>query len=123
MCRPGRPYLDIPVARRPVEPDREQVPREDPLNRFVDADVERHPDRIRIVTPVVQTCRQGDSAMPGNNERQAKLRCDDRAGIHSLAKPLLRPAPGSPGNWRPALRRGGEGPDEEIVRVRRSSCG
>jgi len=39
----------------------------------------------------------------GNNERQAKLRCDDRAGIHYLAKPLLRPAPGSPGNWRPAL--------------------
>jgi hypothetical protein len=52
-----------------------------------------HPDRVRIVTPVVQTGRERNAIVFWNHESEAELGCDGVAAVHCLAKPLPCPDP------------------------------
>ena len=82
VCRRARPHPDVAVPRDVVEALGKEVPCEDPLHRVVRSDVKSHPDRVWIVSPVIQACGERNSTMFGDDEPQPKLRCDDGAGIH-----------------------------------------
>jgi hypothetical protein len=88
-----------------VQSLREEVPCEDPLHRVMRPDVKCHPDRVRIITQVIQACGQRHPAVFGDDEPQPKLRCHDGAGIHyrlnlCLVRPKSAPGPVSSTTWR-----------------------
>src|SRR5215475_5155505 len=88
----GGPHPDVALAGRRLHADREQVPREEPLNRFLHADMEGHPDGVGIVIPVAQTGRQRDPTMLGDDEPEPEFCCHGSATAHLVPKPL-RPVP------------------------------
>src|SRR5262245_53823952 len=88
----GGPHPDVALTSRRLHADREQVPREEPLNRFLHADMEGHPDGVGIVIPVAQTGRQRDPTMLGDDEPEPEFCCHGSATAHLVPKPL-RPVP------------------------------
>src|SRR5215467_3689815 len=86
------PHPDVALADRRLHADREQVPREEPLDRVVHADMKGHPDGVGIVIPVAQTSRQRDPAMLGDDEPEPEFCCHGSATAHLVPKPL-RPVP------------------------------
>src|SRR5262245_25242363 len=88
----GGPHPDVALAGRRLHADREQVPREEPLDRFLHADMEGHPDGVGVVIPVAQTGRQRDPAMLGDDEPEPEFCCHGSATAHLVPK-SLRPVP------------------------------
>src|SRR5215472_16296698 len=87
------PDVDVSLACRAGQARGQQVPTEGPLHRVVHADVEGHPYRVRVVSPVIQTRRERNPVVLWNDEPQPQFRCYGSTAIHSPAKPLLCPAP------------------------------
>src|SRR5580658_4872603 len=68
-ARLGRgPNPDVSLALPRVDPSREQVSGEDPLDRLVGADMERHAHRVGVAAAVVQTGHKGDNRLLWDNQ-------------------------------------------------------
>src|ERR1017187_8466488 len=93
VFRGRRPDPDVTFAGRLGQALGEQVPREDPLHGLVHADMKGHPDRVRVIGPVVETGRERNAIVFWNHESEAELGCDDLAAVHCLTKPLPCPVP------------------------------
>src|SRR6266699_2406922 len=73
---------------RPAQTRGEQVPGEDPLHRVVRANVEGHPDRVRIPGCVVETGHERNGSVLGNHKSEPEFTGDGSAAIYHRARPL-----------------------------------
>src|SRR6516165_810272 len=93
-----RPHLHVSLALRRRDAGREQVPGEDPLDRLVGADMERHAHRVRVAAAVIEARHKWDNRLPRDDKPEPELGRDrtTAAPAHLLTR-LTWPTSGQPG--------------------------
>ena len=81
----SRPDLDVAVALAALHALAQQLSREDPLDRLVEAHVERDADRVGVLAGVQEACHQGDDRLLGNDKPEAELGRYGGAAVHRVA--------------------------------------
>jgi len=76
----GAPTGDEDAARR-LDPGGQQVSSEDPLDRLVGADVERHAHRVGVLAAVVHTGHKWNNRLLWDNKPKTKLGRDRGAAV------------------------------------------
>jgi len=84
-----RPHLHVSLALARLDPGRQQVPGEDPLDRLVGADMERHAHRVGVAAAVVHTGHKRDNRLLRDNKLQTEFGRDRgaAASVHRLPTP------------------------------------
>ena len=82
-----RPHVALALPR--LDPRGQQVPGEDPFNRFISTHMERHTYRVGIPAAVVQAGHKGDNRLLGDNKPETQLGRDRgaAASAHLLPNP------------------------------------
>ena len=93
----ARPDPDVTLTGWAGQARGKQVPREDPLHWVVRADVEGHPDRVRVPGCVVETGHERDGPVLGNHESEPELTGDGSAAVYHSSQTFALSCPGLPG--------------------------